>query len=55
MALAVFSLPRLRGVLSRAADRHGYRLIITASVLFWAAGLACYLERVGSKSDFLGE
>ena len=41
-------------VLGRIADRRGYRIIIVVGALIWAGSLLWYIERVGSKPDFLG-
>lgn len=41
-------------VLGRVADKHGYRAIVVLGALIWAGSLVWYIERVGSKPDFLG-
>lgn len=41
-------------VLGRIADRRGYRMIIVVGALTWASSLLWYIERVGSRPDFLG-
>lgn len=41
-------------VLGRVADRHSYRTIIVVGALTWAGSLLWYIERVGSRPDFLG-
>ena len=55
VAPAAFVAAVVAAVLGRVADRHGYRLIIVAGALIWAGSLLWYIERVGSKPDFLGE
>jgi EmrB/QacA subfamily drug resistance transporter len=55
VAPAAFVAAVVAAVLRRFADRHGYRLIIVAGALIWAGSLLWYIERVGSKPDFLGE
>jgi EmrB/QacA subfamily drug resistance transporter len=54
VAPAAFVAAVVAAVLGRVADRHGYRLIIVAGALIWAGSLLWYIERVGSKPDFLG-
>jgi predicted acylesterase/phospholipase RssA len=55
VAPAAFVAAVVAAVLGRVADRHGYRLIIVVGALIWAGSLLWYIERVGSKPDFLGE
>jgi NTE family protein len=55
VAPAAFVAAIVAAVLGRVADRHGYRLIIVAGALTWAGSLLWYIERVGSKPDFLRE
>ncbi|OBJ26425.1 hypothetical protein A9W93_00175 [Mycobacterium colombiense] len=55
VAPAAFVAAVVAAVLGRVADRHGYRLIIIAGALIWTGSLLWYIERVGSKPDFLGQ
>ncbi len=55
VAPAAFLAAVVAAVLGRVADRHGYRLMIVAGALIWAGSLLWYIERVGSKPDFVGE
>ncbi|WP_245843147.1 MFS transporter [Mycolicibacterium vulneris] len=55
VAPAAFVAAVVAAVLGRVADRHGYRLIIIAGALIWTGSLVWYIERVGSKPDFLGQ
>ncbi len=55
VAPAAFVAAVVAAVLGRVADRHGYRLIIISGALIWTASLLWYIERVGSKPDFLGQ
>ncbi len=55
VAPAAFVAAVVAAVLGRVADRHGYRLIIVAGALIWTGSLLWYIERVGSKPDFLGQ
>ena len=55
VAPAAFVAAIVAAVLGRVADRHGYRLIIVAGALIWTASLVWYIERVGSKPDFLAQ
>ncbi|ORB63046.1 hypothetical protein BST45_18215 [Mycobacterium shinjukuense] len=54
VAPAAFVAAVVAAVLGRVADRHGYRVIVVAGALIWAGSLLWYIERVGSKPDFLG-
>lgn len=55
VAPAAFVAAFVAAVLGRVADRHGYRLIIIAGALVWTSSLLWYIERVGSKPDFVGQ
>jgi NTE family protein len=55
VAPAAFVAAVVAAVLGRVADRVGYRLIIISGALVWTASLLWYIERVGSKPDFLGQ
>ncbi|WP_420716131.1 MFS transporter [Mycobacterium sp. 94-17] len=55
VAPAAFVAAVVAAVLGRVADRHGYRLIIVAGAVIWTGSLLWYIERVGSKPDFLGQ
>ena len=54
IAPAAFVAAVVAAVFGRVADRHGYRMIIVVGALIWAGSLLWYIERVGSKPDFLG-
>ena len=54
IAPAAFVAAVVAAVFGRVADRHGYRMIIVVGALIWASSLLWYIERVGSKPDFLG-
>ncbi|MCV7077369.1 MFS transporter [Mycobacterium szulgai] len=54
IAPAAFVAAAVAAVLGRVADRHGYRIVILLGALIWAGSLLWYIERVGSKPDFLG-
>ncbi|MGH7732937.1 MAG: MFS transporter, partial [Gemmatimonadales bacterium] len=55
VAPAAFVAAVVAAVMGRVADRRGYRLIIVVGALIWAGSLLWYIERVGSKPDFLGQ
>ena len=54
IAPAAFVAAVVAALLGRVADRHGYRMIVVVGALIWFGSQLWYIERVGSRPDFLG-